>query len=102
VPELGLGPGLQLDYAVWDGLVVVSTSVRAIDQVVNRGRSLAGEKAYKTALADRPGEVSSVLFSDFSQLLGLGAQTGLTSGTRVRELLPDLTKVRAIGLSSTS
>jgi hypothetical protein len=30
----------------WDGLVVVSTSVRAIDQVVSRGRSLAGEKAY--------------------------------------------------------
>ena len=58
--------------------------------------------AYRTALDDRPGKVSSVLFSDFSQLLGLGEQIGLTSGTRVRELLPDLTKVRAIGLSSTS
>jgi len=102
VHELGLGPGLQIDYAAWDGLVVVSTSVRAIDQVVSRGRSLAGEKAYRTALDDRPGKVSSVLFSDFSQLLGLGEQIGLTSGTRVRELLPDLTKVRAIGLSSTS
>ena len=48
------------------------------------------------------GQVSSLLFGDFTNLLGLGAQTGLTSGTRTRELLPDLSKVRAIGLSSTS
>jgi len=102
VHELGLGPGLQIDYTVWNGLVVVSTSVRAIDQVVSRGRSLADQKAYGTALSDQPAKVSSVLFTDFSQLLSLGEQIGLTSGTRVRELLPDLTKVRAIGLSSTS
>ncbi len=102
VHELGLGAGLQVDYAVWNGLVVVSTSVRAIDQVVSRGRSLADEKAYQTALSDRPAQLSSVLFTDFSQLLRLGEQIGLTSGTRVRELLPDLSKVRAIGLSSTS
>jgi hypothetical protein len=102
VHELGLGSGLQIDYAVWNGLVVVSTSVRAIDQVVSRGHSLADQHAYQTALADRPAQLSSVLFTDFSQLLGLGEQIGLTSGTRVRELLPDLTKVRTIGLSSTS
>jgi hypothetical protein len=102
VHELGLGPGLQIDYTVWNGLVVVSTSVRAIDQVVSRGRSLADEKAYETALSDPPAQASSVLFTDFGQLLRLGEQIGLTSGTRVRELLPDLTKVRAIGLSSTS
>jgi len=102
VHELGLGPGLQVDYAVWNGLVVVSTSVRAIDQVVSRGRSLADEKAYQTALSDSPAQLSSVLFTDFSQLLSLGEQIGLTSGTRVRELLPDLAKVHAIGLSSTS
>lgn len=102
VHELGLGPGLQLDYTVWNGLVVVSTSVRAIEQVLSRGRSLADENAYRTVLSDRPAQLSSVLFTDFSQLLSLGEQIGLTSGTRVRELLPDLTKVHSIGLSSTS
>ena len=101
VHELGLGPGLQIDYAVSGGLVVVSTSVRAIDEVVSRGRSLADDNAYKTVLANQPTRLSSVLFADFSQLLSLGEQTGLTSGTRIRELLPDLGKVRAIGLSST-
>jgi hypothetical protein len=102
VHEFGLGAGLRVDYAVFDGLVVVSTSVAATGQVVSRSRSLADEQAYKTALPGRPGEVSSVLFTDFSQLLSLGGQTGLTGGARVRELLPDLEKVRAIGLSSTS
>ena len=101
VHELGLGPGLQIDYAVFNGLVVVSTSVRAIDEVASRSRSLADDNAYKTVLADQPGQVSSVLFADFSQLLSLGEQTGLTSGARMRALLPDLAKVRAIGLSST-
>ena len=87
VHELGLGPGLQLDYAVFDGLVVVSTSVAAIDEVAGRSHSLADEKAYKTALAGQPAQVSSVLFTDFSQLLSLGDQTGLTSSTRERALL---------------
>ncbi|HTP19297.1 MAG TPA: DUF3352 domain-containing protein [Solirubrobacteraceae bacterium] len=102
VHELGLGPGLQIDYAVFDRLVVVSTSISAIDQVVSRGRSLADEPAYKTALPSQPDRLTSVLFTDFSQLLRLGEQTGLTGSARVRELLPDLGKVRAIGLSSTS
>jgi Protein of unknown function (DUF3352) len=100
VHELGLGPGLQVDYAVFNGLVVVSTSITAIDQVASRSRSLAGDNAYKTVLSDQPEQVSSVLFSDFSQLLRLGEQTGLTSGARIRELLPDLAKVSTIGLSS--
>ncbi len=102
VHELGLGAGLQIDYAVFNGLVVVSTSVRAIDEVASRSRSLADDNAYKTVLADQPGQVSSLLFADFSQLLNLGEQTGLTSGPRMRALLPDLAKVRAIGLSSTA
>ncbi len=102
VHELGLGAGLQIDYAVFDGLVVVSTSVAAIDQVVSRSHSLADERAYNTVLAGRPSELSSVLFTDFSQLLSLGEQTGLTNSARLRELLPDLEKVHSIGLSSTS
>ena len=88
VHELGLGPGLQVDFAVFNGLVVVSTSISAIDEVASRSRSLAGDNAYKTVLSDQPEQVSSVLFTDFSQLLSLGEQTGLTSGARMRELLP--------------
>jgi hypothetical protein len=102
VHEVGLGPGLQLDYAVFNGLVVVSTSVSAIDGVARRSHALASDAAYRATLPDQPPQLSSLVFGDVSQLLQLGEQTGLTSGAGTRALLPDLSKVRAIGLSSSS
>ena len=102
VHEVGLGPGLQLDYAVFDGLVVVSTSLSAIDGVSQRSHALAADAAYRATLPDQPSRLSSLVFGDVSQLLQLGEQTGLTSGATTRALLPDLSKIRAIGLSSTS
>ncbi|HET6866828.1 MAG TPA: DUF3352 domain-containing protein [Solirubrobacteraceae bacterium] len=102
VHEVGLGPGLQLDYAVFNGLVVVSTSVSAIDGVAQRSHALASDAAYRATLPDQPPRLTSLVFGDVSQLLQLGGQTGLTSGAGTRALLPDLSKIRAIGLSSTS
>ncbi|MBV9802784.1 MAG: DUF3352 domain-containing protein [Solirubrobacterales bacterium] len=102
VHEIALGPGLQVDYGVWDGLVVVSTSLRLIDDVFAREHSLDGDPGYRATLPDQPGPLSSLVFGDVSRLLALGEQTGLTSGARTRELVPDLSQVHAIGLSSTS
>lgn len=102
IHEVQLGPGLQVEYAVTGGLVVISTSVQAIDAVAERSRSLGDEAAYRAALRDRPKQVSSVVFGEVTQLLRLGQQMGLTGGALTRELLPDLSRVRAIGLSSTS
>src|ERR1700733_10112475 len=102
VYEVGRGPGLQVDFGVFDGLAVVSTSLQAIDEVAQRGHALADDAAYRAVLSDGSGQVTSVLFGDFTRLLGLAGQTGLTSGARTRALLPDLSKVRTIGLRSTS
>ncbi len=102
VHGVGLGPGLQLEYAVFNGLVVISTSEQAIDAVAKRTRSLADDARYKAALADQPKHVSSLVFGDFTALLQLGEQTGLESSALTRELLPDLSRVRGIGLSSTN
>lgn len=102
VHEVQLGPGLQVDYGVFDGLAVLSTSLQAIDGVAERTHALSDEAAYQAVVPAGSGQVSSLLFGDFTNLLSLGAQTGLTSGTRTRELLPDLSKIRAIGLSSAS
>ncbi len=46
--------------------------------------------------------MTSLLFLDFSQLLSLGEQTGLTRSVRLTAVRPDLEKVRAVGLDSTS
>ncbi len=99
--QLSIGPGLQLDYAVFRGLVVVSTSLRAIGDVARHARSLAGEPAYHRALGPAPDQVTSLLFLDFSQLLSLGEQMGLMRSARMTALRPDLTRIRAIGLAST-
>ncbi len=102
VHEVGLGPGLQLDYAVFNGMVVISTSGSAIDGVAQRVRSLDGDWTYRAALPERPNPLTSLVFGDVSRLLALGEQLGLASGAGTRELLPDLSRFRAIGMSSTN
>ena len=99
--QLAIAPGLQLDYAVFRGLVVVSTSLRAIGGVVKHARSLADEPAYHAALGAAPNRVTSLLFLDFSQLLSLGERMGLTRSARLTALRSDLEKIRATGLAST-
>jgi hypothetical protein len=45
---------------------------------------------------------TSLLFLDFSQLLSLGEQTGLTRSAAFEALRPDLERIRAVGLNSAS
>jgi hypothetical protein len=94
--------GLELDYAVFDQKLVIATSLGAIAALRTHAHALTGEPAYRAALATGPDRVTSVLFLDFSQLLSLGEQTGLTRSAQYQALRPDLEKVRAVGLSSTS
>jgi hypothetical protein len=99
--QLPIAPGLELDYAVFRGLVVVSTSLGGIGAVAATRDTLAASPAYRATLSARPSRVTSLLFLDFSQLLSLGEQTGLTRGAAFRALQADLEKVRAVGLVST-
>jgi uncharacterized protein DUF3352 len=99
--QLSLAPGLQLDYAVFRGLVVVSTSLAGIGEVASHARSLTADPSYAATLLNRPDRISSLLFLDFSQLLNLGAQIGLTRSATIGQLQPDLQKIRAVGLVST-
>jgi Protein of unknown function (DUF3352) len=100
--QLTLGSGLELDYAVFRGLVVISTSLSGIAAVASHAHTLGDDPAYRVALAGRSSQVTSLLFLDFSQLLSLAEQTGLISGARFDALRADLRKIGAIGLSSTS
>lgn len=102
IHQLVLGPSLQVDYAVFRGLVAVATSFQALAAVVSHAAGLPHESAFKNTLANRPDPLTSLVFLDFSQLLRLGEQTGLTASARFRAIGPDLEKVRAIGLTSTS
>jgi Protein of unknown function (DUF3352) len=100
--QLVLAPGLQFDYAVSGHELLLSTSLQGIANVAHHARSLLDDSAYSLTLGNHPARVSSLLFLDLNQLLSLGEQTGLIGGTRYRALKPDLERVHAIGLDSTS
>ncbi|HEY5317258.1 MAG TPA: DUF3352 domain-containing protein [Solirubrobacteraceae bacterium] len=100
--QLVLVPGLQFDYAVFGDKLVLSTSLEGIAAVARHAKVILDQPAYQLALGDRPARVTSLLFLDLNQLLSLDEQTGLISGARFLALKPDLERVHAIGLDSTS
>ena len=100
VHELGVTPGLQLDYAVFDGLAVASTSPDAIGAIARHADPLSADSGYRTAVGDQAKRVTSLVSIDFSQLLSLAEQTGLAHGASVGAIGPDLARIRAVGLTS--
>jgi hypothetical protein len=101
IHQLALTTGLQLDYAVFRGLVAISTSLEGIEAVAQQADPLSRDPSFRFTLGNRPKLVTSLVFLDLDQLLTLGQQTGLTSSATYKALQPDLAKIRAIGLSST-
>jgi hypothetical protein len=99
--EIALAPGLDLAYAVFRGLIVVSTGLDGIGAVAHHARSVAQEPGYEQTLPDQPRPVTSLVFLDFSQLLSLAERTGLTRSSRYQALRPDLEQIRAVGLETT-
>jgi hypothetical protein len=100
--QLVLAPGLQFDYAISGHEVLLSTSLGGIASIARHSSSLLDQPAYKVTLGNHPARVTSLLFLDLNQLLSLGEQTGLITGTRYSALKPDLERVHAIGMASTS
>jgi hypothetical protein len=95
--SLQLAGGVRIVYAVFDGRLVISTSPEGVRAVKQRKGSLADSDTFTTAVGDNPGEVTSLLFLDFSQLLRLGEQTGLSDNRSYLAVRDDLRKVRAVG-----
>jgi hypothetical protein len=98
--QLHLSPTFELDYAVFDGQLVASTSLDGIAAVrADKGR-IASDRAFKTALADRPKQVTSLVFLDLSQLLSLGEQIGLSRDARYLKVRGDLKRIHGVGFVS--
>jgi hypothetical protein len=100
VHSLQLAPGLQLDYAVLDHLIALSTSTQAIVSVIRRGRSLAEDRGFRAALGDTgalAARDTSLVFADLTQLVRLGRQFGLVRATGSGLLGSDLARIRFAG-----
>jgi hypothetical protein len=99
--QLSLARGLEFDYAVFRGLVVISTSSQGIAEVAARARVLAQDPGFRFALAGRLSRLTALVYLDLRQLLSLGEQTGITSSATYRRLKGDLEAISSIGLTST-
>jgi hypothetical protein len=98
--QLAIAPGIELDYAVFDGKLVVSTSLAGVRAVKDKGGSLADSESFDATLGDRPSKVTSLVFLDFSQLLRLGERTGLSDSRSYLAAREDLRKVKAVGAAA--
>lgn len=99
--QLSLGTGLRVNYALFHGLLAISTSLPALGAVAQHSRALTGEPGYRAALGGAPSRVTSLVFLDFNQLLDLAERTGLLRGARLEALRPDIERLRTAGLYST-
>ena len=99
--QLQLANGFELDYAVFRGLVVISTSLDGVAAIADRSHALTSDPGFRFALGARPSRVTALVYLDVGRLLTLGEQTGLTSSRTYQLLRSDLAKVTAVGLSST-
>jgi hypothetical protein len=99
--QLQLATGFQLDYAVFRGLVVISTSLQGIADVAQQTRPLSREPAFTSVLSSAPHQVSSLVFANLAALIGATQQSGLAAGSLGARLMPDLQRITGIGLTST-
>jgi hypothetical protein len=94
-------PALEVDYAVANGRIVVSTALSGIAAALSGKHPLATDKAYRSVIPGR-GPVTSVLFLDSQQLLRLGEQAGLDQDPQFHAVRKDLRRVHAVGLEASS
>jgi hypothetical protein len=96
-------PGrLTVVYAVARGKLVASTDPQGIAAALAPGASLAGSKDARAVLADRPDKVTSLVFLDFSQLLGLTRRAGLAGDPTFARYQADLAKLGTLGAASSA
>jgi hypothetical protein len=97
--QLQLTTGFQLDYAVFRGLVVISTGLQGIQDVAQRTRSLSRAPAFAAVLGGAARRVTSLVFANLATLLGATQQS--SAGSLTARLEPDLRRITGIGLAST-
>ncbi len=100
VREVPLEPGFDLDYTVAHGLVVISTGLPGVGEVLKHPEAMDATASFSSAVADDPSRVTSLVFFDLSQLLRLGEQTGFIGSARQATLPPAAENIHAVGLES--
>lgn len=77
VRSVQVSPTVNLSYAVFDGMLVLSTDPAGIARVRADGDSLADSDAYERATGDLPDRVSALVFVNLDELFGQVTRTDL-------------------------
>ncbi|HEY1716641.1 MAG TPA: DUF3352 domain-containing protein [Solirubrobacteraceae bacterium] len=99
--QLQLTTGFELDYAIFHGLVVISTSLAGIQDVAQQTHSLARDPGFAAVLGGDVHAVTSLVFANVAALLGAGTQSGVTTGSLAARIMPDLQRITGVGETST-
>ena len=100
--QLDVQPGLSLVYTVRDGKLIASTSGLGVEAALEAKNRLTDTDVFKIAVPDREGRITSLVFLDFNQLLGLGEQVGLADDRSFARFRRDLRKLGSIGASTST
>jgi len=92
--------GATLSYGVLGDRLVLATSPDGVRRLQDPDGTLSEAEGFDAVLGDRPDQVGSLGFLDFSQLLELGEQTGLNDSRAYLAARDDLQKISAVGVNS--
>jgi hypothetical protein len=94
--SLRLSPTLELTYAAFENMLVVSTSAEGIRQIRATDYSLEQNAAFAPRLRDFLQRASSVVFLDLRRLTALIERAGLAATPTYRAIEPDIARFGAV------
>jgi Protein of unknown function (DUF3352) len=101
VHSVAISPQVDLSYAVFDRMLVISTQPQGIEQVRSSGDNLAGSGAYQDATDRLPDSVSALVFLNLDEVFGLAQQAGLATDPLYASLSEDISRIGSLGLAVT-
>jgi hypothetical protein len=93
--------GSQLDLAVFDGVIVITTSQRAMDAIVDHQSRLSASRLYRSVIPIASVSAGPVLFGAISDLVRRGGAAGLLQSLGLNGATRVLDRIAAAGLAST-
>jgi Protein of unknown function (DUF3352) len=99
VHSVQISPTVELSYAIFDGMLVISTQPEGISQVRSSSDNLAGTSAFEDVTDHLPDRVSALVFLNLDEVLGLAAQVGLAENPLYASLSDDISRISSLGLA---
>ncbi|MEZ5075157.1 MAG: DUF3352 domain-containing protein [Solirubrobacterales bacterium] len=97
--SLAVSPAVNLSYATWDDMLVITTDSLAIQQARSSDGGLDESEKFEDVTDGFPDSVSLIAYLDLTGLLNLGEQAGLATDPVYATYAPDLRTLTAAGLA---